>query len=164
MTFNNDYTSIARYVRAIVSSFDDSDEPYQTNPIVTTYVALDGYGYFEEGTNPELDRHALISSTNIYLPETTAGKFPIFAEGVGKVIIDSTTTQITDNGNTNQKIQYITVPANTTDNVVIYGTDDATVVKTIVVNNVANRCNDSHSKETKLNATVTNRSMVYLLS
>ena len=36
----------------------------------------------------------------------------------------------------NQKIQYITVPANTTDNVVIYGTDDSTVVKTIVVNNV----------------------------
>ena len=135
MTFNNDYTSIARYVRAIVSSFDDSDEPFQTNPIVTTYVALDGYGYFEEGTNPELDRHALISSTNIYLPEGTAGKFPIFAEGVGKVIIDSTTTQITDNGNTNQKIQYITIPADSS-TIQVFDTDDTTLKKTITVSNI----------------------------
>jgi hypothetical protein len=135
MTFNNDYTSIARYVRAIVSSFDDSDEPFQTNPIVTTYVALDGYGYFEEGTNPELDRHALISSTNIYLPESTAGKFPIFAEGVGKVIIDSTTTQITDNGNTNQKIQYITIPADSS-TIQVFDTDDTTLKKTITVSNI----------------------------
>ena len=97
ISFNDDYTSIARYVRTVVTSFDDSDEPFDTDPVATTFVALDGYGYFEDGTNPELDRHALMSSTDIYIPENTTGKFPIFAEGVGKVIIDSTTTQITDN-------------------------------------------------------------------
>lgn len=135
ITFNNDYNSIARYVRTVVSSFDDSDEPFDTNPIVTDYVALDGYGYFEEGANPELDRHALISSTDIYLPEGTVGKFPIFAEGVGKVIIDSTTTQITDNGNTNQKIQYVTIPANTS-TIQVFDTDDSTLKKTITVTNI----------------------------
>jgi len=134
-TFNNDYTSVARYVRSIVNSYDDSNEPFSTNPITTTYVAVDGYGYFEEGTNPELDRHALISSTDIYLPETTAGKLPIFAEGVGKVIIDSTTTQITDNGNTNQKIQYITIPADST-TIQVFDTDDTTLKKTITVSNI----------------------------
>tara|TARA_X000001388_G_scaffold72951_1_gene64127 strand:- start:12511 stop:13491 length:981 start_codon:yes stop_codon:yes gene_type:complete len=134
-TFNDDYTSVSRYVRAIVNSFDDSNEPFSTNPITTTYVAVDGYGYFEEGTNPELDRHALISSTNIYLPEDTAGKLPIFAEGVGKVVIDSATTQITDSGNTDQKVQYITIPANTS-TIQVFDTDDATVKKTITVTNI----------------------------
>lgn len=135
ITFNDDYNSIARYVRTVVSSFDDSDEPFETNPIVTTYVALDGYGYFEEGTNPELDRHALISSTNIYLPEGTAGKLPIFAEGVGKVIIDGVTTEITDNGNTNQKIQYVTIPADKS-SIQVFDTDDATLKKTITISNI----------------------------
>ena len=135
ITFNDDYNSIARYVRTVVSSFDDSDEPFDTNPIVTDYIALDGYGYFEEGTNPELDRHALFSSTNIYLPEGTAGKFPIFAEGVGKVIIDGVTTQITDNGNTNQKIQYVTIPADKS-SIQVFDTDDSTVKKTITISNI----------------------------
>lgn len=135
ITFNDDYNSIARYVRTVVSSFDDSDEPFETNPIVTTYVALDGYGYFEEGANPELDRHALMSATNIYLPEGTAGKLPIFAEGVGKVIIDGVTTQITDNGNTNQKIQYVTIPADKS-SIQVFDTDDSTVKKTITISNI----------------------------
>ena len=135
ITFNDDYNSIARYVRTVVSSFDDSDEPFDTNPIVTDYVALDGYGYFEEGTNPELDRHALMSATNIYLPEGTAGKFPIFAEGVGKVIIDGVTTQITDNGNTNQKIQYVTIPADKS-SIQVFDTDDTTLKKTITISNI----------------------------
>ena len=135
ITFNNDYTSIARYVRTVVSSFDDSDEPFDTNPIVTDYVALDGYGYFEEGTNPELDRHALMSATNIYLPEGTAGKLPIFAEGVGKVIIDGVTTQITDNGNTNQKVQYVTIPADKS-LIQVFDTDDSTIKKTITISNI----------------------------
>ena len=135
ITFNDDYNSIARYVRTVVSSFDDSNEPFDTNPIVTDYVALDGYGYFEEGTNPELDRHALFSSTNIYLPEGTAGKFPIFAEGVGKVIIDGVTTQVTDNGNTNQKIQYVTIPADKS-LIQVFDTDDSTIRKTITISNI----------------------------
>jgi len=135
ITFNDDYNSIARYVRTVVSSFDDSDEPFETNPIVTTYVALDGYGYFEEGTNPELDRHALMSATNIYLPEGTTGKLPIFAEGVGKVIIDGVTTQITDNGNTNQKIQYVTIPADKS-SIQVYDTNDTTLKKTITISNI----------------------------
>jgi len=135
ISFNNDYNSISRYVRAVVNSFDDADEPFQTNPITSTYIALDGYGYFEEGANPELSRNALISADNIYLPENTAGNFPIFVEGVGKVIIDSNTTQITDSGNTNQKVQYITIPANSS-TILVYDIDDSTLRKTITVTNI----------------------------
>jgi hypothetical protein len=101
---------------------------------VFDFVATDGYGYFEDGTNPELSRNVLISADNIYLPENTIGKLPIFAEGVGKVNIDSVDTQITDNGNTNQKIQYVTIPQNSS-TIRVYDTDDTTLLKTISVTN-----------------------------
>ena len=109
---------------------------------------MDGYGYFEEGTNPELDRHALMSATNIYLPEGTAGKLPIFAEGVGKVIIDGVTTQIIDGGSTgadntttppslasNPKVQYVTIPADKS-SIQVFDTDDSTLKKTITISNI----------------------------
>ena len=136
ITFNDDYISHTKWVEADVNYFDDADQPFTySNPQKFQYLALDGYGYFEEGTNPELQRHALISSDNIYLPEGTAGKLPIFAEGVGKVTIDSSDTQITDNGNTNQKIQYITIPADSS-TIQVYDTDDTTLLKTITVTNI----------------------------
>ncbi len=136
VSFNDDYLSYSKWVEAVVTYFDDADQPFTySNPETFQYLALDGYGYFEDGTNPELQRHALISADNIYLPEGTAGKFPIFAEGVGKYIIDSTTTQVTDNGNTNQKIQYITIPANSS-NIKVYDTNDTTLLKTITVTNI----------------------------
>lgn len=136
ITFNNDYVSHTRWVTAVVNYFDQNKNPFNfNNPQTFNYIATDGYGYFEEGINPELSRHTLISSDNVYLPEGTAGKLPIFAEGVGKVRMDSTDTQITDNGNTNQKIQYITIPADTS-TIKVYDTDDTTVLKTITVNNI----------------------------
>ena len=88
VSFNDDYVSETRWVRAVVEYFDESDNPYTyNNPQQFNFVATDGYGYFEDGTNPELSRHALISADNIYLPESTVGKLPIFAEGVGKVTL-----------------------------------------------------------------------------
>ena len=135
ITFNDDYLSQTRWVRAVVDYFDEADEPYTySNPQVFDFVATDGYGYFEDGTNPELSRNVLISADNIYLPENTIGKLPIFAEGVGKVNIDSVDTQITDNGNTNQKIQYVTIPQNSS-TIRVYDTNDTTLLKTISVTN-----------------------------
>lgn len=135
VTFNDDYLSQTRWVRAVVDYFDEADEPYTySNPQVFDFIATDGYGYFEDEANPELSRNVLISADNIYLPENTIGKLPIFAEGVGKVTIDSVDTQITDNGNTNQKIQYVTVPQNSS-TIRVYDTNDTTLLKTISVTN-----------------------------
>lgn len=136
INFNDDYTCNAKWVTAVVYYFDTAGESFTSNsPQSFNYLAVDGYGFYEDGTNPELSRHALISSDNIYLPEGTAGKLPIFAEGVGKVSIDSVDTQITDSGNSNQKIQYITIPADS-DEVKVYDTDDTTLLKTISITNV----------------------------
>lgn len=134
--FNNDYLSKCVWVTAITNLFDENNQPYTySNPQNNTYLAFDGYGYFEDEVNPELSKNVLITANNIYLPEGTAGKLPIFAEGVGKVTIDSSDTQITDNGNTNQKIQYITIPADS-NTIQVYDTDDTTLLKTIKVTNV----------------------------
>ena len=136
ITFDGTYTSHTKWVSAVVTYFDSNGDQYDySNPQIFTYIAVDGYGYFEEEINPELERHALISANNIYLPEGTAGKLPIFAEGVGKVTIDSSDTEITDNGNSNQKIQYITIPADSS-TIQVYDTDDTTLLKTITLNNI----------------------------
>lgn len=134
--FNNDYNSYALWVRADATIRDENDVEFTYgSPNSQTFIALDGYGYFEEGLNPELSRHCLLTTNTLYLPEGTIGKLPIFAEGVGKVTIDGTDTEITDNGNTNQKVQYINIPADST-NIKIYDTDDSTLLKTIIVNNI----------------------------
>jgi len=140
--FNDDYGSTSNgnvdcvWVNAYTRLFDEEDVSFDhNNPVDQTFLAVNGYGEFEDGGTPELSRNALITSSNIYLPENTAGKIPIFAEGVGKFIIGGVTTQVTDNGNTNQKIQYIPVPANSA-SVLIYDTDDSTLRKTITINNI----------------------------
>tara|TARA_R100000278_G_scaffold26877_1_gene24598 strand:+ start:598 stop:1587 length:990 start_codon:yes stop_codon:yes gene_type:complete len=136
VTFNNDYLSRTKWVTAITRLYDaDGEEFTSGSPVTNHYLAMDGYGYFEDGINPQLSDNLLMSNTTIYLPEATAGKLPIFAEGVGKVTIDGVDTQITDNGNSNQKIQYITIPADSS-TIQVYDTDDATLLATVTVNNI----------------------------
>ena len=133
MTFNNDYTSITVWVTTVATLIDDSGVTFTYgSPVTNTYLAMDGYGYFEESINPQCSTDALITTNTIYIPENTAGKLPLYAPGVGKIIIDSTTTQITDTGNSNQKIQYATIPANSSE-IKVYDTDDTTLKKTITI-------------------------------
>lgn len=136
LTFNDDYLSRVLWVTTVATILDENDQVYTYgSPVSNTYIATNGYGYFEDEINPELQRHALFTPNTIYLPEGTAGKLPIFAEGVGKVTIDTVDTEITDNGNTNQKIQYITIPADSS-TIQVYDTNDSTLLKTITVNNI----------------------------
>lgn len=136
LTFNNDYLSKCVWVTTIGTAVDDAGIVYTYgSPISDTYLAVEGYGEFEDEINPTLSDNALMTSNTIYLPENVAGKLPIYAEGVGKVTIDSVNTQITDNGNTNQKLQYVTIPANSS-TIQVYDTDDTALLKTITVNNV----------------------------
>lgn len=137
VTFNDDYNSTARWVTVAKTLIDESTGlQFATDGLVTThYILKDGYGAYEDEINPQLSDNAMITAGDIYLPEGTAGKLPIFAEGVGKVTIDTTDTQVTDNGNSNQKIQYITIPADSS-SIKVYDTDDTTLLKTITVHNI----------------------------
>ena len=44
------------------------------------FLAFDGYGYFKDGVQPELSRHALVSSDYVYTPEGTSIDIPFFTE------------------------------------------------------------------------------------
>lgn len=132
--FNNDYNAYAVWVTVIVNYTNANTglEFEAGSPKTFNFLALDGYGYFEDEVNPALSDNALVTSDFIYVPENTNAKIPIFAEGVGKVTVNTTDTQITDSGNTSQKIQYITVPSDS-NTFKVYDTDDTTVLKTIKV-------------------------------
>lgn len=135
-TFNNDYLSKCVWVTTVATLIDDAGVVFTYgSPESANYLAVDGYGYFEDEINPTLTGNALMTANTIYLPENTTGKLPIYAAGVGKVTIDAVDTQITDNGNTNQKLQYVTIPANSS-TIQVYDTDDTTLLKTITVYNV----------------------------
>lgn len=132
--FDNDYPCNTKWV-TITKDIVDAATEDTFAPIVENFVLIDGYGNYEDEINPQLSDNALMSADDIYITEGTAGKFPIFAEGVGKVTIDTTDTQITDSGNSNQKIQYITIPADSS-TFKVYDTDDTTLLKTVTIHNV----------------------------
>lgn len=96
-------------------------------------LALDGYGYFEDGTNPQLSQQLLQSNTILYYNEGQDIILPIWAEFLPEINVSSggganidwnvvedfwqlydvswgfDFLQIVDNGNTDQKIQYIRI-------------------------------------------------------
>jgi hypothetical protein len=83
----------------------------------TDYIATEGYGYFEEGINPEPSRGLLQSNLIAYRPEDGSINIPIFAEGTNSLAFYNNgelvrTQTISDNDNTNQKIQYIASSGN----------------------------------------------------
>ena len=135
--FNNNYLSSTVWVTLIAQYIDkDTGLEYPSNGTQSfTYLAFDGFGYYEDEINPTLSQHALYTSNYIYIPEGENGKFPIFAEGVGKVNVGGSDTQITDSGNSNQKIQYVTV-ADSAGSIKIYDTDDTTLLKTVTVKSI----------------------------
>lgn len=137
LSFNDDYRSTVLWATAVVKYIDsDTGQAYAINGTQSfTYLAFEGYGYYEEEINPTLSDNALYTSDYMYIPEGSTGKFPIFAEGVGKVNVSGSDAQVSDNGNSNQKIQYVNVPDDA-GSVKIYDTDDTTLLKTVTVNSI----------------------------
>ncbi len=109
------------------------------NIVTNTFLGIDGYGYFEDGVNPRTITTPMIlqsNTTEVYYYDGQDIKIPVFAEaatitvsltsGQGSNInweaandfwqtndstwgSGSTPISITDNGNTNQKIQYVII-------------------------------------------------------
>jgi hypothetical protein len=124
-----------------------------------TWLAFDGYGYFEEGINPReqvspvYDSYTpqlLQDNTTVYFIKGEDIKIPIFAESLASISYTTggatsfwesvddfwdtydvswantaTTINITDNGNSNQKIQYVNIT----------GTDNLNDGDTITITN-----------------------------
>jgi|TARA_R100000482_G_C5129317_1_gene150817 hypothetical protein len=137
----NDYATDAVWVDADVTIYNSAGSIVQVNSQntnTTTFLGIDGYGYFEDGVNPRDTSTPMIlqDNTNVFYYDGQDIKIPVFAEaatitvslqsqndadidwnvlddfwetndntwGSGDVAIS-----ITDNGNTNQKIQYVII-------------------------------------------------------
>ena len=113
--FNGEYDSQTVWVESdiTITKSDTSTEPDNTN-----YIAFDGYGYFEDGINPELSKTYLQSNYKISRPSDTNLRVPVFTgdtdsvsflyKGEVKRVQPIPSTGV-DVNNTNGQIEYITV-------------------------------------------------------
>ena len=122
--YDGEYDSYAIWVNPVITAFED-DGTTISSPTVTPsdyadqFIATEGYGYFEEGINPDFDEGLMMSEGTIYRVEDRSINIPVSAETTNSLTfrlngetISSTT--ISDNDNTNQKIQYIASDSNST--------------------------------------------------
>ncbi len=115
--YDGEYDSYCVWANAVITAKNASGGTI-SSPTVTPsdytnqFIAVDGYGYFEEGVNPEPSRSLFQSNLIIYRPNDGNINVPVFAEDTNSVAYYNNGTlvrsqTISDNDNTNQKIQYI---------------------------------------------------------
>ena len=80
-------------------------------------LATEGYGYFEEGINPDFDEGLMMSEGTIYRVNDRSVNIPVSAETTNSVSFllggqEVKSVSISDDDNTNQKIQYIASDSN----------------------------------------------------
>jgi len=136
ITEYNNYATDTLWIETVVVIYNSAGTTVSTT--TTNYLAIDGYGYFEDGINPRSTEYTtpmvLQDNTSIYYNDGDDIKIPIYAEAATVTAVLDTDAganvnwneanvfwdtydvnwgdgdedqEITDNGNTNQKIQYI---------------------------------------------------------
>ena len=137
----NNYATDTIWIDADITILNSAGAIVQVNSQninTSTFLGIDGYGYFEDGTNPRTTTTPMILQSNtseVYYFNGQDIKIPIFAESLPLVTLTSssgsninweaandfwesndstwgsgsTPIQIADNGNTNQKIQYVII-------------------------------------------------------
>ena len=139
----NNYATDTLWIDADITIYDSSGAIVQVNSQDTntsSFLGIDGYGYFEDGTNPRSVQYTtpmvLQHNTTVYYNDGSDIKIPIYAEaetitatltsGAGANVYwenaddfwdtydvtwgsGTTPVVITDDGNTNQKIQYLII-------------------------------------------------------
>ena len=80
----------------------------------TDYIAFDGYGYFHEGTNPELSRGLLMSNNTIFRLNDSNVRIPVFTGDTNSVTFfykgeEKRTQTIFSSTLTSGQIDYVTV-------------------------------------------------------
>ena len=118
--YDGEYDSYAVWVNPVITVFQAGSETPIPNEYVTftpsdydeQFIATEGYGYFEEGINPDFDKGIMMSPATIYRVEDRSINIPVSAETTNSVSFrlngeEVFSKSISDNDNTNQKIQYI---------------------------------------------------------
>lgn len=113
--FDGEYDSQCVWVESDITMYDGADGSGSSVATSNTdYIALDGYGYFHEGTNPELSRGLLISNNTIFRLNDSNVRIPVFTEDTNSVAFYyqgtlKRTLTISSSTNTNGQIDYVTV-------------------------------------------------------
>jgi hypothetical protein len=136
ITEYNNYATDTLWIETVVVIYNSSGGTVSTT--TENYLAIDGYGYFEDGINPRTTTTPMIlqENTDVYYYDGQDIKIPVFAEAATiTVSLDSsagadinweaaddfwdaydgtwgsgdTDIDIIDDGNTNQKIQYVII-------------------------------------------------------
>jgi len=119
--YDGEYDSYTVWVNPVITATNETGGTI-TSPTITPsvsgqFIATEGYGYFEEGANPDFDEGLMMSEGTIYRVNDRSVNIPVSAETTNSLAfrlngdtISSVT--ISDNDNTNQKIQYIASDSN----------------------------------------------------
>ena len=113
--FDGEYDSQTVWVESDITMYDAADGGGSSvGTSNTDYIAFDGYGYFHEGTNPELSRGLLLSNNTIFRLNDSNVRIPVFTEDTNSVSffyqgVEKRTISISSSTNTNAQIDYVTV-------------------------------------------------------
>ena len=118
--YDGEYDSYTVWVNPVITVFQDGSAIPIPNQYVTftpsnysdQFIATEGYGYFEEGINPDFDKGLMMSPATIYRVNDRSINIPVSAETTNSVSFrlngeEVFSKSISDNDNSNQKIQYI---------------------------------------------------------
>ena len=113
--FDGEYDSQTVWVESDITMYDVADGGGSSvGTSNTDYIAFDGYGYFHEGTNPELSRGLLMSNNTVFRLNDSNVRIPVFTEDTTSVAffyqgVEKRTQAISSSTNTNAQIDYVTV-------------------------------------------------------
>lgn len=85
---DGDQTTNAVWVDYSATLYDSSDTLLDTVTPATSIVAVDGYGYYEDGIHPNISDDLLQDNTDIYYLDGRDIVFSVWDEGVTNVSID----------------------------------------------------------------------------
>ncbi len=126
--YDGEYDSYVVLVNPIITAFDTNGNTL-SSPTVTPsdyasqFIATDGYGYFEEGINPEFDEGLMMSEGTIYRVDDRSVNIPVYTGSTNSVAfrlngetVYSKNVVYTDPANptTSEAIQYIASDSNST--------------------------------------------------
>ena len=139
ITEYNNYSTDSLWVDAVITIYNDQNSSISNT--TETFLAIDGYGYFENGINPRSVEYTtpmlLQNNTTVYYSDGQDIRIPVYAEAAtitatltptvtGTTVkwdeanlfwendynswnSGSSSITVLDNGNTNQKIQYLLI-------------------------------------------------------
>jgi hypothetical protein len=126
--YDGEYDSYAVWVNPVITAFEEDGSPI-SSPTVTPstysdqFIATDGYGYFDEGINPDIDKGLMMTPATIYRVQDRSINIPVYTDTTNSVAfrlngetVYSKTIEYADPANptTSEAIQYIASDSNST--------------------------------------------------